>query len=684
MDRLPIEVWRNVIYEVTNPGFRPHKKAWYGSVPSTLFVFMLVSRRWRQSILDMPLLWTTVLLDGDKEDSLARVKTCLELSKDLPLYLQIGVPVAGWDTIKDALTSNRQRIAIMRFYRRSLPFHYSREYGLESLENCIDDLLPLPKLTRLIVDIQTPKTLSLVPRLLKQCRSLVEIMGMNLTEDIFKLHRASRLRSLQTTENLLGLVKQRFPKLHKIKFTYSRVKPNEISTPVYPISTAQDISLISKLTSTMTLELPANGVALKELLYRLHSMTQLHHLNSKDALLMGSEIFPNFSLFPLDIIQSVDAYFEHVQELVLKALPSVEELTVTSSRRSPAQLYDSRTFPKLTNLSLRSSPSKMEPITLSNSIEKLYVSAPLYSDYFSGLSSPAVHHLVISSRLFMIKTAENNPLYHIEPEKWPALTSLTIPDSHLRIQGDAFIFLRALTITESCATRVTRICRDLAMHPTWLPALDHLQLFQLPEWDIFFIMLERHVTPLKAISLASSYPKELFGPIHSLLQGKFPSRPSNYDLSLSGNMELLCDNSITGCFLCIRSLLVCSTPLKTKINQSSTKMEPPKFPSPSEFPKTDSDILSTWEDRSQNLWATYMSHFSRINACSHHTALIPKWTHITSDSCPVESYSQYGRLPRLIELLPVSLAFYTTALYIPFDASLIPCNQVKRDSGSYN
>jgi hypothetical protein len=584
LDRLPIELWHNVLYEVANPGFRPDKKNHYGSVRHSLFVFMLVSRRWRKTILDMPLLWRTVQLDGDIEDWVARVKISLSLSQDLPLYVQIGVPVVGWENVREALIRNRQRIAIIRLYYRS-SFRRDEEGAIESLEACINDLLPLPRLTRIAVDIPGQKSLPVVQRLLEQCRSLGEIMRLNLPEEFLQLKSASRLRSFQVTEKLLGAVAQRFPKLYNIKFTYNRDKSNDSMSMVshslewkhLNISSTQDACLISKLTNVVTLTLTADGAVLKELLCRVHLLTKLQYLEFatdiapkfRDTLPTVTEISPNFSvktlriefinhLFPSDQKELVDAYFDHVQELVLKALPSVEELTMTSRRTNPTQLYDSRTFPRLSTLYLQASPPQTEPMVLSRSIENLHVLSPHHSDYFSAFSSLSLHRLVINYRLSIANSISNDLGYLIEPEKWPSLISLTIPASHLGVQKDAFIFLRNLGITDTVGSigidgtngSVTRVCRDLAVNPTWLPALEHLQVYQLPEWDIFFIMLDRRnitgkpTTPLRMVSLPHFYPKELFGPIHSLLQRKFPRRPSNYDLSLQGSMELLCDNTV--------------------------------------------------------------------------------------------------------------------------------------------
>ncbi|PVF97491.1 hypothetical protein CPB86DRAFT_874109 [Serendipita vermifera] len=677
MDRLPIELWHGIIYAVILPFFRPNVRNFYGRLPDDIFVFMLVSNRWRQCILEMRFLWTTVTLGDHVEDHLHKAVMSLHLSQNMPIYLQVALPIVGWDTVKEALIRNRRRISILHIYPRNLPSSES-DSAHDLLENCMKELFPLP-LNQLIVETSSPKWPSLIQLFLEQCRSLREILRINLTEETLNLDISRRLKRFQTTENLMGLVKQKFPTLYDIKFTYSRAKPEEkLDTGEHPLSwkkiniySAQDISLLPRLKNVVTLELVANGASLRELLCRLHFLVQLKYLDCsttfapehKDTLPVLTEVSTNHSVenlrltfvtraFPPIPPQDSISYFEQVQELYLKALSSIQELTVGSFTITPAQFFDSRSFPRLSNLYIQSVPSQTDTIVFSKSIENIYLETGLHTNYFAKLSSSTAQRLTISSQIYLPRTPSDGLPYHIEPDKWPALMSLTIPVSNLTGRIGAFPSLRNLSLRVSFSNMegtegiITRFCRNFAMNPTWFPALEHLRLFQLPEWDIFFIMLERRnitvrseVTPLKIVTLPDFYPKELFEPIQSLIQGKFPTRPSNYNLSLSGNIEIICNSEVPGCFMCLRSLLVCSTALKEKASQPAGKTEFPDLTSPSLYPEMDADILSTWEERSKTLKTTYLDHSLRLNACHRHTHFNPPKANTMADSCrdPLES-----------------------------------------------
>ncbi|PVG04122.1 hypothetical protein CPB86DRAFT_202525 [Serendipita vermifera] len=71
---------------------------------------------------------------------------------------------------------------------------------------------------------------------------------------------------------------------------------------------------------------------------------------------------------------------------------------------------------------------------------------------------------------------------------------------------------------------------------------------QCPEWDIFFIMLERRLIwsingtrALKAVILPNYTPNRLLSCISQIVQGKLPSCPSDFSLSLFGKVEVLID-----------------------------------------------------------------------------------------------------------------------------------------------
>ena len=88
----------------------------------------------------------------------------------------------------------------------------------------------------------------------------------------------------------------------------------------------------------------------------------------------------------------------------------------------------------------------------------------------------------------------------------------------------------------------------LATHPSELPLLDTLELSSCPEWDILFIMLEKRllvqpntIKPIERIVFHRVIPSTLKRALALLLTGHIVSRPSNYELSMQGNLNMLLD-----------------------------------------------------------------------------------------------------------------------------------------------
>jgi hypothetical protein len=587
LDKFPIEIWQSILYKVANRGRPPNFNVFYRYIFNDIFVSMLVSKRWLRSIVNTPFLWTTISLDMDVPDNLARVKMYLELSKELPLFLRITIPFPGWIEVVPFLAENRHRIRILEITSRTTKYGNSTEAALE-IEAYLNDLLPLPILSRFDIfgmDLN-PGTPSLVQKILLECPSLVCISNPGLPKEILELDAALQLRSFQTTQNLSGLVQNRFLNLGYIKFSHSSSQPSTESLAgnhplswsylafTSPLNALPPLTIVSRLSNLVTFESPLKGSILKDFLCRLHLMARLSKLTLwiaceeqyKAQLPSDTDIKPCYRATILDItlnstpgpkltIKDINIYFDRVQELVVRALPSIEELTLRSTHVVPAQLMDYRTFSRLSTVHLNCIPQLDADMTISPSIKNLYfIASNHWLRGFSKLSSSSIQRLVLDSWVYSTISGNTDSQARFEPEKWSALTSLTISVHHISEISTGFEYLRnlVLQITENIYAPqsptndpITRFCRNLAMNPSRIPVLESLSLGQLPEWDIFFIMLERRnvtktqgISKLKKIILPSHYPKELFGPIYDLIRGKFATRPSNWDLSFAGNMEL--------------------------------------------------------------------------------------------------------------------------------------------------
>jgi hypothetical protein len=98
---------------------------------------------------------------------------------------------------------------------------------------------------------------------------------------------------------------------------------------------------------------------------------------------------------------------------------------------------------------------------------------------------------------------------------------------------------------------ITAFIKELACRPGSYPSLEEIELNECPEWDILMIMLERRnllqgsgIKKIRTIKLGSPCSLEIQRIISGLLAGKWTERPSNRDLSLAGNAEVLLDLSL--------------------------------------------------------------------------------------------------------------------------------------------
>jgi hypothetical protein len=98
---------------------------------------------------------------------------------------------------------------------------------------------------------------------------------------------------------------------------------------------------------------------------------------------------------------------------------------------------------------------------------------------------------------------------------------------------------------------ITQFCQQLALSVHNCPALQHIGFQICPEWDILIEMLERRnfiqdqgIARIIRIDLPAYCPRQIRRLIIELVQGRRVVRPSNYELSLAANIDVLCDPSM--------------------------------------------------------------------------------------------------------------------------------------------
>lgn len=139
----------------------------------------------------------------------------------------------------------------------------------------------------------------------------------------------------------------------------------------------------------------------------------------------------------------------------------------------------------------------------------------------------------------------------VSPNEWPQLRQIRASCELLAWTDLRLRHLRDITLYSGdgifghCATE---LCREIILHPTNFPSLEYICMDTCPQWDIFFILLERRniyttsgISRLRHIGLPSISPTRLHQPITELLGGRLPERPSNYDLSVIGNLDIIMD-----------------------------------------------------------------------------------------------------------------------------------------------
>jgi hypothetical protein len=118
VDKLPSELFSAILYEALASSV-PHSNKYYLNFEWCLLL-TLVSTRWRNFILQTPLLWTGIFINPKIQDFQARIEICLALSRDLPLHLYVTFPLQGWDETLQRLVGHRERIQGISLYWSTL------------------------------------------------------------------------------------------------------------------------------------------------------------------------------------------------------------------------------------------------------------------------------------------------------------------------------------------------------------------------------------------------------------------------------------------------------------------------------------------------------------------------------------------------------------------------------------
>jgi hypothetical protein len=557
IDTLPSEIWTAIIKEyITITNYEDCYGEFTYMEVDRLLPLLLISAGWRDHILATPTLWTDMLLSDYVEDLEMKVVMALHFSGEAPIavYLREGRCCSAMASI---LIQERSRISSIWMMV---------DYGHRSKQQfaLLSTLSPLPTLSRLRCSEFNHYTLE--PRVWDMHPLLTDIYGFDIDPaDLVKIPRA----------------------LHSIYV---------VADPKGALSTIEGIKSLRVVTFAKAIgefdhghnSEPLGWESLKLVAADNKSCSCL--LNRLRYTLTHLDIYLSIGARTLDLILSL-GHLERLYDCSIRISSrrddyelTVDPLTVTykcNARRLAINATDTSGKAKSIEIlgqTLQAMMPFIDELNLSfeDSDELLsFLSGPRFSKITSlslSCSNVAPYHY---NRGFMgpfphlIYLRTNLPLTMLNPERssaveriqyrgyqqqnidmtefdeWKQIRSLDIQNSITNLSFDKFSLphLRRFVLGEFFDS--TDLCHHLALHPHSCPMLKNLELHSTPEWDILFIMLERRnlsqypVVPLAQIALPDICARYLRRPIHQVMRGLVPVRPSYYDLSVRIQEDLI-------------------------------------------------------------------------------------------------------------------------------------------------
>jgi hypothetical protein len=588
LEALPTEIWQDIIRRCQNPAYW---KDWKPRFVDLLLDLTNVSKNWQEAILSTPIFWTEVSIDIDMEDMAAKVVACITLSGDLPLDLILGFPIplelgeigeeeqSGEKVeIFQSLRKNSHRI-------RSLTF--SRVHGdYVSFRNRIeDDILPLGALVALEnVTCHVSEFQPNLDAVLEEAGNLRLLHRIDITLNTLTSDSAQTLQSIQTSRPYRTLLPYLYhlPFLDSVTFEPSSQLDDACEEEqISPVSSqeplswrrlsilqvdSENVSSILRRASSSLVELSVtiSWEILSHFLVACSQMDRLRILTmviSQDTKIKFRPPFTGVCSSITDLTIYIGGFTEYDEdnepepisahdnlELLFDMMPSfvhnLRELNIMTLLQDTPKLTFTQELPYLTRIWLlcRARASfELDDICLPNA-ERIEF---LYTDTFSSsISAPNAVNLIIS--------LENELL---ELNRWSSIRSLDIRTDDAVWSEVSLPNLETLALHSIGSaiynTESSAFFHEVALNPTNIPKLRHIELEIFPEWDLLFVMLERRnflmggrISPIKSLTFPSMPHSVILRPLSDRLRGHFSERPSNRSLSLQGIAPIFLDKTM--------------------------------------------------------------------------------------------------------------------------------------------
>ncbi|KAG8865714.1 hypothetical protein FRC20_009566 [Serendipita sp. 405] len=520
-----------------------------------LLVLTLVSPRWRISLLSSPELWSyaTVGRESTEGDAMAKLETCLALSQDAPLTLNLCGLLLNWEDYRQRIQPHTWRIArvIMKLTDAEAPSRYQ----LDSQKSALNSLGFLPSLHDIQFDPVSDHRwlmplIGNVPSL-EAINSVCNIDQLPLYKYLFTtVHMRTNIGSIQTSLPILQASRSRRLSIEiehnmqqnavdskigpsNLPFTLSFVRilqlqevgfikktilfdliayfPSLVSLTVN-LTSGRLVSLLSVLSSLAGLQMVYLGLEL-DLDQPLHT---LESVSPSRATFLNLHVRSH--LYSLDINEEMDAmvsYFQTVTFLLQIAMPFVNTLTLGNSGQATPNLLESlpnwRSIRKfclyMNDLSPKHkiSSNSLEEVEISNIhfIDKTVSARPevqiecpnLLRLQLRHISDDLPHHNSGAHGLALpLNAYAFNPLSHsIEISFHPEVGSHSLLSLNTALSPwifGNFPHLRRVSFSRYMLDW-DRFFIPLIQYPHMCPNLDHIEFRTYPPWDLLFLMLER-------------------------------------------------------------------------------------------------------------------------------------------------------------------------------------------------
>lgn len=572
--KLPLELCTNVLKAAT---YDPDNIFDSNFRFETLSNFMLVSKGWYECIVETPMLWSYIKLcdryRGRQDDMLDMF---LRRSKGCKIHLSFESPLKSWEALCTKIAAHRARIGSIWWW-----CHYSTDIQLPKIIRIIGPLRHLTKIYGYDYDIDW---------LLEQGSPLQDVDHGLVSMTTLSLPGAQNLRKFRIQDSVQKILRM----AHNIPFAESVYLGGEISSShVNPVNAGYINP--ENILSTMPKTLPWQALSyndpnfhfpvwlmermpqlvelslqlsLEEVVPFVRALSLLNHLEILDISFFNPSDIPiapqDIPLSPsVEVLRLATRHFDSIPSkflgppiaLFIKCLPHVRSLSLTGSGIGSCYLkLGSTGFQRLEELSIRGEGhlfGEIDPPLLTGNAwfpQSLQSLTILRSN-----CTPAQFYCSTLRKLhFSMCWGGKEPFDLLG---YPQLTNFysstrSLPSKKVFHQNLRQLHLATRSTTMEEKNIITRLCRNIALQPSDLPSLESIIFGETPEWDIFFIMLERKNFCLEAgvnriIRLRlPAYHEEFRQPLSDLLNGVYSERPSNYELSITRSSDAIFDTSM--------------------------------------------------------------------------------------------------------------------------------------------